>query len=273
MGRAYARRRRAAFGRSCEGRVAAGAWLHSKGVEARASETRPSRACIPTHRSVRGRDSARAGAYRVLLLRPPTRPARERRSLCVRSSCAKSRRDLRRSRGRGVGQSLGPHHDPTSVACRRSSRETAIVRTADALGATSKWPCIRVYTFMDSQCRAPVATPPSWSTPGRESGAADLDGAGQPVQCRLGARFETDDEVVDSEPFVRVDARGPACRPSPRTTRLRSVRASHSQSMPTVRRSVAGSRLSACSAACMLASRCPNRLSGSPNQAVFQASA
>ena len=38
--------------------------------------------------------------------------------------------------------------------------------------------------------------------------AANLYGAGQPVQCRLGARLETDDEVVDAEPFVRVDRAG-----------------------------------------------------------------
>jgi hypothetical protein len=46
-----------------------------------------------------------------------------------------------------------------------------------------------------------------------------------------------------------------------------------SQSMPTVQRSVAGSRLSACSAASMPASRWLSRLLSSPNQAVFQASA
>lgn len=38
--------------------------------------------------------------------------------------------------------------------------------------------------------------------------AANLYGAGQPVQCRLGARLETDDEVVDSQPFVRVERVG-----------------------------------------------------------------
>ena len=43
---------------------------------------------------------------------------------------------------------------------------------------------------------------------GRESMAANLYGAGQPVQCRLGTRLETDDQVVDAEPFVRVDRAG-----------------------------------------------------------------
>jgi len=38
--------------------------------------------------------------------------------------------------------------------------------------------------------------------------AANLYGAGQPVQCRLGTRLETDDQVVDAEPFVRVDRAG-----------------------------------------------------------------
>jgi hypothetical protein len=42
---------------------------------------------------------------------------------------------------------------------------------------------------------------------GREALAADLHGAGQPVQCRPGTRLETDDEV-DAEPFVRVDRAG-----------------------------------------------------------------
>ena len=41
---------------------------------------------------------------------------------------------------------------------------------------------------------------------GRELMAADLYGAGQPVQCRLCTRLEADDEVVDAEPFVRRDA-------------------------------------------------------------------
>ncbi len=43
---------------------------------------------------------------------------------------------------------------------------------------------------------------------GRELMAADLYGAGQPVQCRLCTRLEADDEVVDAEPFVRVDRAG-----------------------------------------------------------------
>src|SRR5450631_1220993 len=38
--------------------------------------------------------------------------------------------------------------------------------------------------------------------------AANLYGAGQPVQGRLGTGLETDDEVVDAEPFVLVDRAG-----------------------------------------------------------------
>ena len=37
--------------------------------------------------------------------------------------------------------------------------------------------------------------------------AANLYGAGQPVQCRLGTRLETDDEV-DAEPFARANRAG-----------------------------------------------------------------
>jgi hypothetical protein len=43
---------------------------------------------------------------------------------------------------------------------------------------------------------------------GRGSAAAELDGAGEPVQCLRGGRLETDDEVVDAEPLVRVDRPG-----------------------------------------------------------------
>jgi hypothetical protein len=102
------------------------------------------------------------------------------------------------------------------------------------------------------------ARPGSWAGRAGVSVPADLHGAGQPVQGRPGAWLETDDEVVEAEPFVRADRAGQVVgRPG-------SV---SSQSMPAVRRSVAGSRRSACSAAPMRASR----WSGRPDQAVHPA--
>jgi hypothetical protein len=65
-------------------------------------------------------------------------------------------------------------------------------------------------TAMPAADAAPACLPdasirkPTWPDNGLIA-AADLYGAGQ---CRLGARLEADDEVVDAEPFVRVDRPG-----------------------------------------------------------------
>ena|SRR5215472_2930968 len=63
--------------------------------------------------------------------------------------------------------------------------------------------------ILQSTPRLDVSVPSEIVLPGGpESLAANRHGAGQLVQSPLDTRVETDDEIVDAEPFVRVDHAG-----------------------------------------------------------------
>ncbi len=107
---------------------------------------------------------------------------------------------------------------------------------------------------------------------GRELMAADLYGAGQPVQCRLCTRLEADDEVVDAEPFVRIDRAGQLAgeageRPAASLAGISQLAVHADGAAQRGRVAAFGLQRR------VQASRWPSRSSGSPNQAVFQASA